>query len=232
LLRALTRQVLDKFHRRERENARDATFFEVGWASIEVMVNELVEYEIACRARSEAPAEMHHEFLFNLLLAPKSSADAAHRLEIALIGRIDRLEIYRDGGRIRRLKLSDYKTSRRLSDYAELLSPSHFAYEDLQMPVYALGAAEHFRSEMPAEAAVEVSYIALRDRDKESEPQSVPLAVLGSPLESAGDRTVAARIVNLVADAVAGRFDVDPLQCSQYCPYRRVCRYRKPGFQP
>ena len=99
------------------------------------------------------------------------------------------------------------------------------------MPVYALGAAERFRSEMPAEAEVEVGYIALKNRDKESEPQSIPLAVLGSPLESTAEKTVAARILNLVADAVAGRFEVDPLQCSEYCPYRRVCRYHKPVFQ-
>jgi ATP-dependent helicase/nuclease subunit B len=231
-LRALTRQVLGEFHRRRRAEARDAAFFEIEWASIEAMVNEIIEYEIGRQARGEAPAKMYHEFPFNLILTQKSNAGAARPLEIALIGQIDRLEIYRDAGRTRRLKLIDYKTSRRLSDYAELLKPGHFAYEDLQMPIYALGAAERFRSEMVAEAAVEVSYIALKNRDKESEPQSIPLAVLGSPLESVGEKTVAARILNLVADAVAGRFEVDPLQCSEYCPYRRVCRYRKPIFQP
>ncbi|MBV8453477.1 MAG: PD-(D/E)XK nuclease family protein, partial [Deltaproteobacteria bacterium] len=229
-LRASQRQILDDFHRRERMEARDPAFFEVGWTSIEAMVNEIIEYEIARQARGEAATEMYHEFPLDLMLTQRSATGSTDPLEIALVGQVDRVEIYRDAGGIRRLKLLDYKTSRRLSDYAELLKPGHFAYEDLQMPVYALGAAEHFRSEMSPEAAVEVGYIALKNRDKESEPQPIPRAALGSPLESAGEKTVAARILNLVAGALAGRFDVDPLKCSEYCPYRRVCRYRKPGF--
>lgn len=99
------------------------------------------------------------------------------------------------------------------------------------MPVYALGAAERFRSEMSSEGAIEVGYIVLKNRDKESEPRPIPLSVLGSSFEkTAGEKTVAARILNLVAAAVDGRFEVDPLKCSNYCPYRRVCRYRKPVF--
>jgi superfamily I DNA/RNA helicase/RecB family exonuclease len=229
-LRSSEQQTLDDFYHRERVEARDPAFFEVEWASIEAMINEIIEYEIACQARGDAATEMHHEFPLNLMLTQKSATSGADPLEIALVGQIDRLEIYRHAGRIRRLKLLDYKTSRRLSDYAELLQPGHFACEDLQMPVYALGAAERFRSEMSSEAAVEVGYIALKNRDKESEPQLIPLAVLGSPLESAGEKTVVARILNLVAGAVAGRFEADPLKCSEYCPYRRVCRYRKPVF--
>jgi ATP-dependent helicase/nuclease subunit B len=228
-LRASKRRVLDDFHRRGRVAARDPSFFEVEWASIEAMVNEIIEHEIA-RQAGEAATEMHHEFPLSLILTQKSAGGDTGPFEIALVGQIDRLEIYRDAGRIRRLKLIDYKTSRRLSDYAELLEPDHFACEDLQMPVYALGAAERFRSEMSSEGAIEVGYIALKNRDKESEPRPIPLSVLGSLLESAGEKTVAARILNLVAGAVDGRFDVDPLKCSQYCPYRRVCRYRKPVF--
>jgi hypothetical protein len=70
----------------------------------------------------------------------------------------------------------------------------------------------------------------LKNREKETEPQSIPLALLGAPPEAAPQKTVAARILNLVAGAIAGRFEVDPLKCSEYCPYRRVCRYRKPAF--
>jgi len=229
-LRASARHVLDDFHRRERLGARDPAFFEVEWASIEAMVFEIIDHEIARRARGDAATEMHHEFPLNLVLRHKSASGATGSLEIALVGQIDRLEIYRDAGRVRRLKLLDYKTSRRLSDYAELLKPDHFACEDLQMPVYALGAVESFRSEMSPQAAVEVGYIALKNRDKESEPRRIPLAVVGGRLATVGEKTVAARILELIAGAVAGRFDVDPLQCSEYCPYRRVCRYRKPVF--
>jgi hypothetical protein len=140
------------------------------------------------------------------------------------------LEIYRGGGGITRLKLIDYKASRRLNDYAELLKPNYFAYEDMQMPVYAVGAAEHFRAELSPAAKVEMSYIALKNRDKEAEAQSIPLTLLSTLPATAGQRTVASRILNLVAGAVGGRFEVDPLKCSEYCPYRRVCRYRKPVY--
>src|SRR5216683_1355272 len=208
-LRASARQVLDEFHRRGRLGARDPAFFELEWASIEAMVNESIDHEIEGQAQHEAATEMHHEFPLNFMLSRESSNVAMGPLEIMLVGKIDRLEIYRDAGRIRRLKLIDYKTSRRLSEYAELLKPARFACEDMQMPVYALGAAESFRPELASDATVEASYIALKNRDKESEPQPIPLALLGGPLESAGQKTVAARVLNLVAGAVAGRFEVD-----------------------
>ena len=229
-LRASERQVLDEWHRRERLRVRDPAFFEVEWTSIEAMVNEIIEHEIARQARGESATEMYHEFPLNFMLSGKASTGAEGPLEIALVGQIDRLEIYRDAGRIRRLRLIDYKTSRRISKYAELLKPDHFACEDLQMPVYALGAAENFRAELSPEASVDASYIVLKNRDKETEPQPIPLALLGAPPEAALQKTVAARILNLVAGAVGGRFEVDPLKCSEYCPYRRVCRYRKPAF--
>jgi ATP-dependent helicase/DNAse subunit B len=149
-----------------------------------------------------------------------------------LAGQIDRLEIYRKAGRIQRLKIIDYKTSRRLKDYAKLLMPERFGSEDLQMPVYALGAVEEFRSQLSPEATIEASYFALKHRDKESEPQAIPLALfIGSgSSKTATTQTpmVADRILGLIQDAVAGQFDVDPLHCSEYCPYRRICRYRKP----
>jgi RecB family exonuclease len=221
-----TRQVLSDFHAWKRAGVRDAAFFEIEWRSIEAMVNEVIEYEIARHGRGEVPAEMLHEFRFRGVLPPP----AADGLEIALVGQIDRLEIYRAAGRIERLKLIDYKASRRLTNYADRLRPEFFACEDLQMPVYALGAAEHFRNELSARAAVEVSYIALKSRDKETAPQTIPLSLLAAGAEDAGRNTVATRIRDLVASAIAGRFDVDPLECSDYCPYRPVCRYRKPAF--
>ena len=227
-LRTSARQVLDDFHRDRSAVARDPAFFEIEWASIEAMVNEIIEHEITGHARGGAATEMYHEFPVNLVLAQKPVGGITDPLEVALLGQIDRLEISRHAGRIRRLRIIDYKTSRRLGDYAELLAPDHFACEDLQMPVYALGAAQHFGSEMSSEATLELGYIALKSREKESEPRPIPLPVLGSVVESAGARTVAARILNLVAGAVAGGFEIDPLRCSEYCPYRRVCRFHKP----
>jgi ATP-dependent helicase/nuclease subunit B len=221
-LRTSGRQVLEEVHRRERLKARDPAFFEIGWTSIEAMVNEIIEHEIARRALGEAPTEMHHEFPLSFVL-PCEGSLAETGASVMLIGQIDRLEIYRKAGRVRRLRLVDYKTSHRLSDYAELLKPDHFAYADLQMPLYALGAVERFRPELSPEATVEVSYVAIKNRDKEAEPQAIPLMLL----ETVGQKTVAARIRDLIAGSIAGQFEVDPLECSDYCPYRRVCRYRK-----
>jgi ATP-dependent helicase/nuclease subunit B len=228
-LRASARHLLDHFHRRGRLAARDPAFFEIDWRSVEAMVDEIIEHEIARRPQNEVVTEMHHEFPIRCVLPPATDRGGGDEIEIALIGQIDRLEIYRDAGRIRRLKLVDYKSSRRLSDYAEVLRPSYFACEDLQMPVYALGAAEHFRAELSPEATVEVSYIALKNRDKETS-KVIPLELLDGSPGSSAQKTVGARSLELVGSAVRGRFDVDPLQCSDYCPYRRVCRYRKLAF--
>jgi superfamily I DNA/RNA helicase len=225
-----TRQVLADFHRWKRAAARDPAFFEIEWRSIEAMVNEVIEYEIERRRRSEAPTEMLLELRFRCVLPRATASGRAGGLEIMLVGQIDRLEIYRKAGGIQRLKLTDYKTSRRLRDYAERLKPKFFACEDLQMPVYALGAAEHLRSELSGQAVVEVSYMALKSRDKETAPQTIPLPLLAADSENAGRKTVATRILDLVASALGGNFDVDPLECSDYCPYRPVCRYRKPVF--
>lgn len=229
-LRSSAQQVLDDFHRRGRLEARDPAFFDIDWHSIESMINEVVEHEIGRCIAGETASEMLHEFKFKFPLPFDLSGCETSVSEIALIGQIDRLEIYRTAGRIERIKLSDYKTSRRLSDYADRLKPGHFACEDMQMPVYALAAADHFREELSPQTSVEVNYVVLKNRDKETDPQAVPLALLRAARENGERKTVADRILNLITSAVAGHFEVDPLECSDYCPYRRACRYRKPVF--
>jgi ATP-dependent helicase/DNAse subunit B len=221
-------EVLEEFHRRGRLAARDPAFFELDWTSIAAMVDESVDYELARRARGEEPTETDHELPFNFVLAGDSDSSGADPFELALAGQIDRLEVYRERGRILRLKVLDYKTSRRLKAYADLLKPDRFACENLQMPLYALGAVDRFRAELSADAAVELSYIALKTRTKESDPQPIPLPLLAQQCEATGQKTIARRIFDLVNSAIAGRFDVDPLECSDYCPYRRICRYQKP----
>lgn len=226
-LRSSMGQVLDAFHRRRRLAARDPAFFEIEWRSVDSMVNEVIEYEIERQMAGEMPAEMLHEFEFKFPLPVNFSFETSTS-EIALVGQIDRLEIYRDSRRIVRVKIIDYKTSRRLSEYGQRLKPGYFACEDFQMPVYALAAAEHFRAELSRQASVEASYVVLKSRDKETEPRMIPLDLLRAGLENDGQKTVADRVRHLIATAVDGHFDVDPLECSGYCPYRRVCRYRKP----
>jgi ATP-dependent helicase/DNAse subunit B len=38
---------------------------------------------------------------------------------------------------------------------------------------------------------------------------------------------VSRAIIELARSAIDGRFDVDPLECSDTCPFRPVCRYEK-----
>ena len=126
----------------------------------------------------------------------------------------------------------DYKTSRNAGRYEKALSEKEFARKDFQMPVYAMGALEQFASELAPAAEVETSYIVLRSRDKEVTKQVDRRRLETDParraqLLAAGVEPIADRVIGIVAEAVAGRFDVDPLDCSPYCLYRRVCRYRK-----
>jgi ATP-dependent helicase/DNAse subunit B len=222
-LQAVKREVLGEFHRRLRLTARDPAFFELDWASISTMADEVADYELA---RGEWPVEMYHEQEFDFAAAGLEIS-TAEPFELALTGQIDRIEVYRDRGRIVRIKLVDYKAARRLKRYADLLKPERFGCEDLQMPLYALAAAERFRAELADDATVELSYLALKTRAKESEPRTIPLPLLTTP-SPISRGTVAARIFDLVNSAAAGRFDVDPLECSDHCPYRRICRYHKP----
>ena len=151
---------------------------------------------------------------------------------IALEGRIDRLELHRAAsGLIDRLSVIDYKASHGLERLARILRPGNFAASDLQMPVYLLGAVAQLREQLAPDATVQASYIALKHREKETAPLVVPLQLLGPANEAAaaarGVAGVADRVLELVGGALDGRFDVDPLECSDFCPYRPVCRFEK-----
>ncbi|HJU29504.1 MAG TPA: PD-(D/E)XK nuclease family protein, partial [Candidatus Binataceae bacterium] len=214
---------LERCRRRYRNEARDLAFFDLGWASVEAMVREVIEYELSRRAGGPVPDEMEHESPIEFTLRAAEPIG-----EIRLRGRIDRLEIYRRQKRIERLKVIDYKMSRNLDAYESLLTLELFASRDLQMGVYALGAVERFRPELTSGAIVEASYIALRHREKEAEPFRIPPQMLElDPAEPECATTVAGRIATLVRSVADGRFDIDPLDCSDYCPHRRVCRYKK-----
>jgi RecB family exonuclease len=226
-LRAAAACVLNEVHQQARLEARDEAFFELEWESISAMVNEIVEYEIARLARAERPSETRLEYPFELALT-RGSGDGSRALKLA--GQIDRLELYRERSFIQKLKIIDYKSSRGLKKYSSLLEPWYFASHDLQMAVYALAAIEEFRREMSPGASIEASYIALKNYAKESTSQPIPLDLLTSEAEknSAQVRTVADRLFELVDSAAIGHFDVDPLKCDQFCPYRSICRFRKP----
>jgi len=231
---ALVAQVAEPIRLRERGAARDPMFFDLEWTTIAAMLDEIVRYEIARFAEGTPPTQILHEFPLDFALeAPGTDLAVPGTpagLPITVQGRIDRLELYRGGsGLIERLSVIDYKASTGLKRLARMLRPDTFATSDLQMPVYLLGATDHFRAQLAPDAIVQAGYIALKHRDKETKPLVVPLELLVSTARRRGN--VATRVRELVSDALDGRFDVDPLECSEWCPYRPVCRFAKGSAQ-
>ena len=85
---------------------------------------------------------------------------------------------------------------------------------------------------LAADATLEAGYLVLRNRDK-AQIATVERALVDldpkrrAAAKKSDEHPVADRIIALVDDALAGRFDVDPRQCDDWCPYRTVCRYYK-----
>jgi hypothetical protein len=231
---ALAEEIAERIHRRARGGARDPAFFDLNWVVVTAMLEEVVRYEIAGYAPPPpgvASPQIFHEFDFDFALTSPGCDSAAERAgaaaPIVVRGRIDRLELHRGAaGLIERLSAKDYKSSRDLNHLAAILRPGTFATSDLQMPVYLLAAVERFRHELASGATVQASYLALRNREKETAPLEVPLPLL-DPALGGQPGNVAQRIRELVDEARSGHFDVDPLECADWCPYRPVCRFTK-----
>lgn len=226
---ATAREIAEKWQLQAREHARDWSFFDAHWNSVKEVVEEAVLFEFARREASDAPDEIKLEYPFTFLLEGRDAL-SAEALSIRLEGRIDRLELYRDSeNRIKRLRVIDYKNSGGRERLAKLLKPTGFGVTDLQMTVYLLGAIEELRNRLSPEAIAEASYIVLKHRKKETSALKVPLAMLESneksPESAAEVVRLKDRVFDLVGQAVSGRFDIDPLECAEWCPYRRVCRF-------
>ncbi|MGH8013827.1 MAG: PD-(D/E)XK nuclease family protein [Candidatus Binataceae bacterium] len=227
-VRETAHRLLEIHRERARTQARDATFVELEWRTIEKIIEEFVVYECRRQLTERPPDELklEHPFLFTLTQPGGESAD-----EIVLAGRIDRLELYRGRDHlIHAIKIIDYKTSRGMDNYQRKLD-HELGVTDFQMPVYALAAQSEFSSELAADLSVKASYMVLRHRDKETKERILPNASL-TALESgssgkSGAELYPDRIRELVASAIRGEFEVDPMKCDQWCPYRPFCRYHK-----
>lgn len=229
-VRAVAQEIIALKEAYERARARDLSFFDAHWNSVVKVVDEAMLYEFARQQADSRPVEFKLEHPLSFYLERKSEADEA--LRIRLEGRIDRLEIYRDTeNRIAKLRVIDYKDSKSRARLGELLKPQTFAVADLQMAVYLLGAMAELREQFSSQVTAEASYIALKDRAKETSPCQVPLEMLenrDAPDDSAsGVVRMKDRVLGLVKQALAGRFDIDPLECKEWCPYRRICRFDK-----
>lgn len=240
-------EILDELRAKHAPAARDDAFFAIAWERVERIVEEFARYENRrIEDGAETPDASLAEHKFSLMIQDGRSLPPPAQIDVELTGRIDRLDLYRDAaGKVSRIRLVDYKTSRKLDRQKELLKPANFALADFQMPLYALAALNDFSEKLAPNVSLDGVYVALRARGRDREAAAaLPLARLALDPASRARRAaqaaaddpaapplarlpVADRIVEVVSDMVAGRFDVDPLVCDDYCPYRRVCRYRK-----
>jgi ATP-dependent helicase/DNAse subunit B len=225
-------EVLKEIRDERRPFARDQGFFDLRWRSIEQTAKDFIEVEIANRvAHPEVEILTEHQisFALNDLSDPK-------RVRLRLEGRIDRLELHPSRGKVRNLRVLDYKNSGSADRYRKLADSTRaqFGWTDFQLPVYLMGALSEFGERLAADATLEAGYLVLRNRDKEQIARVDRTLIDSDPKRRAaakksGDHPVAERIIALVDDALAGRFDVDPRQCDDSCAYRTVCRFYKTG---
>jgi ATP-dependent helicase/DNAse subunit B len=228
--RAHALEVLKAIRDEQRPLARDQGFFDLRWRSIEQTTKEFIDVEIANRTKHpdvEIRTEHQFRFALNDLNDPK-------RVRLWLEGRIDRLELHPGRGKVRNLRVVDYKNSRRADHYSKLADSTgaQFGWTEFQLPVYLMGALSEFGERLAADATLEAGYLVLRNRDKEQIARVDRTLIDSDPKRRAaakksGKHPVAERIIALVDDALAGRFDVDPRQCDDWCAYRTVCRYYK-----
>jgi ATP-dependent helicase/DNAse subunit B len=229
--RAHALEVLKAVRDERRPLARDQGFFDLRWRSIEQTAQEFIEVEIAHRA-AHPDVEIRTEHQIHFALNDLS----AERVRLWLEGRIDRLELHPSRGQVRNLRVLDYKDSRNADRYRKSADSAgaHFGWTDFQLPVYLMGALNEFGERLAADATLEAGYLVLRNRDKEQVAAVERALVDPDPkrrgaAKKTGEHPVAERIIAMVDDALAGRFDVDPRQCDDWCPYRTVCRYYKTG---
>jgi ATP-dependent helicase/DNAse subunit B len=225
---ATIRPVMDRIAAEWRLKARDPNFFDLQWEMLPLMVDEVIDFEVDRRAWLAHLPELRLEYEFAFSLKDPDGRLPSDRRKLQLKGIIDRVEISRDSaGRITKIEVIDYKTSRRSTNYEKLLR--QFGKTEFQLAVYVLAMVDELGARIAPEAVINATYLVPRSRNK---LVSIPIKRDASDLESsAGHQAAVAglqflpdKIIALAAEAAAGHFEVDPLVCDDYCPYRRVCR--------
>ena len=219
-----------------REMVRDAAFFDLKWQTIERIVEEIIglECDEHHKGRFNQTPLLEREFAFTL--KGRRRQDGGKSIELALRGRLDRLDLNRNrDGLIDLIRVCDYKTSRGTEKYAEMLKPDNFGKTSFQLPVYLMASLEDLKNNLAHDAALDAAYIILRNREKLREIRVKPHLIETDPesraeLARRGEPSIADNIIALADSAIRGEFDVDPRQCDDFCPFRRLCRYDKgPG---
>ena len=216
--RALGRELVA--HTRERAArtivAKDPWLFDVAWRQVAAAVDALIVHEHAEeQAWGGAPERIVEREVERVLADPRGGP------ALTLSGTPDRVDLFRDGAAIVRLRVVDYKMSRTATRYAARIDAAReLGRTGFQIPVYLLGALGGLDG-LADEAALEGGYLVLQ-AEKMELVREFPRPLLDD---------MAARITALRARACDGRFDVDPEPCDPYCPYRAVCRYQRPQLE-
>jgi len=210
--------------------AADPALVALAWSRAVEAVVEVVREE----CREPTPTRRFLEWPFRFALADHRSGDEA--LDLTLAGTLDRADLWVDpSGRVVAARVLDYKNAKRDADHTAKLDPQRaMGSTSFQIPVYALALAASDDLTWAPDADIRGGYVLLRAGRKTVTRPLAPGLLARDPAErrTAESRGAAApianRIVELVAGALDGRFDVDPRECSPFCEYRHVCRYEPP----
>jgi ATP-dependent helicase/nuclease subunit B len=201
--------------------AKDPALFDVTWAQIAAVVDELIVLEHAGRADGAGGDQSVEHILEKELQSPL--VDPSGGLPLTLLGKPDRIDVRRRGGRVVGVRVLDYKMSRSPTKYMRLLDPEReLGKTGFQIPVYLLGALATIGDVQP-DAELEGGYVVLLADQKHY--------VRPLTREQLGPDGVGGRVLGLVAGARRGRFDVDPDPCHDFCAYRAICRYQRPPLE-
>ena len=199
---------------------KDPAFAALGWERVTGVLDELIVYE---HGREPAPAPGERvERLLEWDFESTLPAETAGR-DVAVRGRVDRVDLYRQGDRVTKVRVVDYKTSRKRDGYRALLTPREGDQPGFQIPIYLEGVRRAAGLPIDADTVLEGEYLRLMfEADEKSLSAVIPDAHLGA---------MAARAGTLVDRAARGLFDVAPAVCDPWCPYRSVCRYQPPPVE-
>jgi RecB family exonuclease len=197
--------------------ARDAHFFDLTWRRLGAAMDELLAAEHEAQTRLVAEGIAVERWLEDPLVCPLEDPDGGP--PVMLGGTPDRVELHRQGERVVRVRVVDYKASRDWEKFRGRLR--ELGRTSFQIPVYTLGALARGPAGLDAGTPCEGGFVVLFAAPERKEQ----VQALDAPAGFAAD------IRAVVARARAGRFDVDPDPCDPFCPYRSVCRYEPPPLE-
>lgn len=207
--------------------AADPRLFELAWTRALEAVIELVRAE--CTVRSPRTRRLLEWPFRTSVRDPRPSAGAAP-LALTLHGVLDRADLTLDAdGRVVAASVLDYKNAKRGSEFTARLDPAGaLGTTSFQIPIYALALATAPDLRWADDAEIRGGYVLMRS-ERKLVVRQLPPHLVGRGADGPGEPpSLARRIIALVDAAAAGRFDVEPRECSRFCDYRHICRYEPP----